>query len=319
MNSWQAWLRRPRTVLVRKAVFQVHLWIGIAIGLYVVLLSVTGSALVFRREMDAAFRPQAPPISASTQLLSKERLTQVALAAYPGATVESVGGPQRRTALIRVTFQRNGETFERDFNGLTGEDLGEPFPWKAQALLTLADLHDDLLMLEDRRGRFWNGIGSVLVTLLCITGLFIWWPGTKGWRRAMSVKWRASWPRFNFDVHSALGFWFFAIIFIWAVSGIYLSFPDPFVAAVDRIWGVPENLQARPGDVILEWLVRLHFGRWRNSHVLKAIWVIMGLVPAVMFVTGAAMWWHRVVRRRSAVVEEPKTVVGFAAEAQPVE
>lgn len=326
MNTWQAWLRRPRTVFLRKALFQVHLWIGIAIGLYIVLLSVTGSALVFRREMDAAFRPQAPPLTASTQtkLLSKEALTQVALAAYPGATVENVGGPQRRTALIRVSFERNGEKFERDFNGLTGEDLGEPFPWKAEALLTLADLHDDLLMLEDRRGRFWNGVGSILVTLLCITGFFIWWPGTKGWRRAMWVKWDASWPRFNFDAHSALGFWFFAIVFIWAVSGIYLSFPDPFVGAVDRIWGVPENLQTRPGDVILEWMVRLHFGRWRNSHVLKAIWVIMGLVPAVMFVTGAAMWWHRVVRRRSAAVEEPKVeevkaVVGFAAEAQPVE
>ena len=127
--------------------------------------------------------------------------------------------------MVRIALQKNGETFERDFNALTGEDLGEPWPWQAQAILTLAELHDDLLMPEDRRGRFWNGVGSILVTVLCITGAFIWWPGVKGWRRAMSVKWGAAWPRLNYDLHSAMGFWFFSIVFIWALSGIYLSFP----------------------------------------------------------------------------------------------
>jgi uncharacterized iron-regulated membrane protein len=49
-------------------------------------------------------------------------------------------------------------------------------------------------------------------------------------------------------------------------------------------------------------VVRLHFGRW-PSKTLQAVWVIMGLVPAVMLVTGAFMWWHRVVRKRSLVDE----------------
>ncbi|MBI4887470.1 MAG: PepSY domain-containing protein [Acidobacteria bacterium] len=314
MGAWQQWVRRPRTLFVRKASFQVHLWIGIAVGLYVVLLSVTGSALVFRRELDRAFRPQAPLVDAARPLLSKEQLTQAALAAYPGATVERVGGTQRRMALVRVVLHRNGETLEREFNAYTGADLGEPFPWKAQALLTLADLHDDLLMLEDRRGRFWNGVGSVLVTLLCLTGAVVWWPGIRGWRRAISVKWDARWPRLNFDLHSAMGVWFFLIVAIWAISGIYLAFPGPFTSAVDRIWGVPETLEARPGDIALEWLVRLHFGRWR-SHTLKVVWVIIGLIPAAMFVTGFAMWWHRVVRRRSPAVER-QPVVNYAPEPQ---
>ena len=319
MSLWQKWLRRPRTVFFRKACFQVHLWIGIALGLYIVLLSITGSALVFRREMDAAVRPQAPPINASSKLWSKGQLAQAALEAYPGALVERVGGPQRGTALVRIVLKRNGESFDRDFNALTGEDLGDPWPWKAGAILTLADLHDDLLMLEDRRGRFWNGVGSVLVTVLCITGAFIWWPGIKGWRRGLLVKRGTSWPRFNFDLHSAMGFWFFAMIFIWAVSGIYLCFPDPFVATVDRIWGPNPALEPRTGDVVLEWMVRLHFGRWRNSHVLKAVWVIMGLLPAAMFVTGTAMWWHRVVYKRRAAAKAQRQIVSFAAEAQPAE
>lgn len=42
---------------LQRALFQVHLWIGIAISLYVLLISVSGSVIVFRREMDRALCP----------------------------------------------------------------------------------------------------------------------------------------------------------------------------------------------------------------------------------------------------------------------
>jgi uncharacterized iron-regulated membrane protein len=32
----------------------------------------------------------------------------------------------------------------------------------------------------------------------------------------------------------------------------------------------------------------------------KLAWVVLGLVPAVLFVTGCITWWVRVVRRRRA-------------------
>src|SRR5262245_11007101 len=135
MTVWQRCLQKPQTVFLRKAFFQVHLWIGIAIGLYIVLLSVTGSALVFRRELDRAFRPELVPFDKAKPVLSKEELSDAAARLYPGFTVERVGAPQRRTALVRVVMRGNGEEIERDFNVHTGEDLGDPFPWAAIALI----------------------------------------------------------------------------------------------------------------------------------------------------------------------------------------
>jgi len=38
-----------------------------------------------------------------------------------------------------------------------------------------------------------------------------------------------------------------------------------------------------------------------------------------LIVTGTVMWWHRVVRKRRSAAVAPQRVVGFAAEAQPVE
>src|SRR5262245_17918391 len=60
MGVWQRWVRQPQRVWLRRALFQVHLWTGLALGLYVVVLSITGSALVYRNEMDRYFATPKP-------------------------------------------------------------------------------------------------------------------------------------------------------------------------------------------------------------------------------------------------------------------
>ena len=322
MGIWQTWMQRPRTVFLRKACFQIHLWLGLVLAVYIAVLSLTGSAIVFRREMDVAFGPDRPAIDKTQKVLPPEHLSALAQRRYPNHTIEDVGGVQRRWPVVHITMRQGDEVIERVFNAYTGEDLGDPFPWTSEALLWLVTLHDDLLMPEEQRGRFWNGVGSILTTVLCLTGAIIWWPGVRNWRRGTTVKWDARWPRFNFDLHSALGFWFFLMVLLWAVTGIYLSFPSPFMSVVNTFFG-PDSLDlplSRPVDVVIEWMVRLHFGRWR-SHTLKVVWVIIGLVPMVMLITGIAMWWHRVIGRRRAARAVPpgRPLLRLQQESQGVE
>jgi uncharacterized iron-regulated membrane protein len=159
-----------------------------------------------------------------------------------------------------------------------------------------AELHDELLFGE--RGKRVNGVGGGLLAVIALTGLVIWWPGVMGWKRALSFRWKTRWSVFNFDLHSALGFWFFALILLWGLSGVYLAFPEPVEAFVDSISDPEAILGTRPPDIFLMWLTRLHFGRWQNMTWLSAVWAVMGLVPVIMFVTGTVMWINRVVRKR---------------------
>ena len=46
---------------------------------------------------------------------------------------------------------------------------------------------------------------------------------------------------------------------------------------------------------VLAWIVRMHFGRYGGMGV-RITYVILGLLPAALFVTGAIMWWKRVLR-----------------------
>lgn len=60
MTALQQRLQHSERLRVRKTFFQIHLWVGAGVGLYVVLMSLTGSIIVFRNELSGWF-----PISGS--------------------------------------------------------------------------------------------------------------------------------------------------------------------------------------------------------------------------------------------------------------
>jgi uncharacterized iron-regulated membrane protein len=316
MGTWERWLRQPQRVWLRRAAFQVHLWIGLAIGLYVVVLSVTGSVLVYRNELDRLLASPRATFDETARAMSADELRAVAQRAYPEWTVTEVnegrttrrpggggrGGNRPPDPTASVILEKDGERKDRLFDPYTGADLGDNTTRGQLFILWLVRLHDELLM-DRPDGPWWNGALSLVFTLLVLTGAVVWWPGVSRWKRSMSVKWSSGWRRFNWDLHSALGFWLFLFMLMWGISGWYLGMPEPLTNLVDR-FSDPEGVYGeRPGDIALTWLSRLHFGRWRNpgwGPWLKAVWAVVGLVPAVMFVTGVVMWWQRVVRKRAA-------------------
>ena len=58
MTFWERWLRHPQALWLRKTIFQVHLWSGISVGLYIAVIGFSGSVLVYRVELRQRFDPQ---------------------------------------------------------------------------------------------------------------------------------------------------------------------------------------------------------------------------------------------------------------------
>jgi uncharacterized iron-regulated membrane protein len=89
---------------------------------------------------------------------------------------------------------------------------------------------------------------------------------------------------------------------------VYLVFPHPFMAVVDFLEPLDAaSLTPRRGDLALEWLAKLHFGRFAGIKT-KALWTFMGLIPPALFVTGALMWWNRVLRPARSALKQPSSV-----------
>ena len=59
----------------------------------------------------------------------------------------------------------------------------------------------------------------VSYSLLAATGLVIWWPGAKTWRRHLVVHRRATWKRFIWELHSTIGFWSLLFISAYRLPG----------------------------------------------------------------------------------------------------
>jgi len=294
MNAWKKWKKRPQTVWLRKALFQIHLWTGIGLGLYILLMSVSGSAIVFRRELSRALAREPRVVAGSSSRMNEKELKQAAGRAFPGYEATRLFFRKNPDQPAEVWLEKGDKKMQRLFNPYTGADLGDSIRTSFRFVLWLVDLHDNLLM--GQTGRLINAAGGILTALLGLTGTIIWWPGIDTWRRSLSFRWKTNPKGFNWALHSALGFWTMALFVMWAVSGIYLSVPNQFDALVDFLEPLkPSGRNLRFGDQVLFWLAQAHFGRFAGIPV-KIVWTVLGLTPAALFVTGALMWWKRVLK-----------------------
>jgi uncharacterized iron-regulated membrane protein len=326
---WQRWLRRPQNVWLRRALFQIHLWTGVGLGIYVVVISLTGSAIVFRNEVYKAASARPKTVAASGDRLPQAELKERVKRAHPQYNIEFLWEGKNPTQPTEIWLTRNGTRIQRLIDPYTAADLGDSIPLAIQWFGWFGDLHTNLLY--GRTGRAINGVASIFITLLCLTGFVIWWPGVTNWKRSLIVDPKTNWKRLNWDLHSATGFWTFSLIFMWAATGVFLVFPLPFQKVVnhfspliqyqlpddaalvahttlaqtdgDATGGykgkggkgrrVPPPIRRSSGDIFLRWLYYLHFGNFAGPRT-KIAWVVLGLIPPFLFVTGALMWWNRV-------------------------
>ena len=54
----------------------------------------------------------------------------------------------------------------------------------------------------------------------------------------------------------------------------------------------------------MAWVAPLHVGNF-GGNAVRVVWLVLGLSPPVLFVTGFIMWWTRVVRPRWIRVSQP--------------
>jgi uncharacterized iron-regulated membrane protein len=272
------------------------MWIALTLGVYIVVLSVSGSAIVFRRELNAWLVPRTVA-STEGERLTGDRLAAALKTVYPEHTVVVVREPARPNRPVFVSLERAGNRVDRLFDPYAARDLGETFPPILRAVEWLVDLHDNLLAGET--GRVVNGVGGMLFTVLILTGAWLWWPGMRNVGRSMRLGKPQASRRFVWQLHNVLGIWSFALLFVWAITAIYFAFPEPFERTIDYFDDDLNDLE-RPGEPVLLELIQLHFGRFGGLPV-RFLWLVLGLVPTALFATGVVLWWTRVVRRRAAV------------------
>jgi uncharacterized iron-regulated membrane protein len=240
MSFFQRLARQPRQLWVRQLNFQLHLWTGIILGVYLIVIGISGSILVFRAELEALSglnpwhsRQAKEPFAEIGAVAAKLE------AAYPHFRIVTISAPNETDPTFVAILQGRGR-IKVASSADSGDVLGE-FPARATWIDTVLELHETLLVR--RNGRVLNGVGAAFLLLLSVTGLVVWWPGVRHWKRALTVDLRRNWRRINYDLHSAAGFWTLLIVSFWAVSGIYFGWPRQIFRFVNSLAPI---VNARP-------------------------------------------------------------------------
>lgn len=334
MSQAEQWLRRPQNVWLRRAVFQVHLWSGIILGIYVFLVCLSGSAVVFRNDLyDLLFTKTK--VAVSGKPLTRDQMTQAAQRAYPGYAVQAIHRGRFQTEATDILLVKGWRHKDRLFDPYLGRDIGPSVDIYYRMLHFASDLHGNLLF--GAAGLQANGVGGFLISIMCLTGMVVWWPGIATWRRGLTLRRDVGWKRFNWDLHSAIGFWTVSLILMWALTAAYFVFPDPFRAAIElftpinpprigpAVAGAVLGLRRGPrpplttGQKILRGFSFAHYGNFGGWPV-KALWVILGLAPPALFMTGILMWWNRVLgpaARKFLRGSEAASIEGELAKSRP--
>jgi uncharacterized iron-regulated membrane protein len=232
MTFFESLVCRPQRLWVRQFNFQLHLWAGVILAAYLIVIGVSGSILVFQPELEgiSGSRPwrnsrAKEPFADISTVVTNVR------AAYPRFQIVSVTTPSHDDPTF-VAILEGRRRIKVASSAGRGEVLGE-FPRRAAWIDLVRELHETLLIR--RNGRIVNGVGAAFLLLLSVTGMVIWWPGVRHWKRALTVDFHRKWRRINYDMHSAAGFWSLLIVSFWAVSGIYFAWPLQIFRLVNSI------------------------------------------------------------------------------------
>lgn len=241
-------IERPQQVWLRRAFFQVHLWAGVLLALYVIAIGVSGSILVFKEELMP--KPRVLVGHVDYNACTPQKLQQAVDAAnhaVPGMTAFLTACPTPANSLYTITVHppvKRGMGGGRGVPGpkvpqrtvyihpTTGAVLGQAAR-EDSWLETVEQFHVNLLL--GRGGRMWNGIGASVLLAITLTGMVLWWPGIKNWTRGLKLDFRKSWKRINFDLHNAMGFWTVFFTLTWALTGMYFTWPKIFTTPLQLV------------------------------------------------------------------------------------
>lgn len=193
----------------------IHLYGGLALGGLLIVISVSGSALVFKDTLDRWLRPDLLQVEPADERASLNQVMDAVRGAHPEARPRLIELPTRRTGSITVWLTEDETQVYVD--PYRGTVLGTR-PHDAGVMSTISHLHIELLSGDT--GFLLVGIIGLLLVVLTITGLVLWWPRRlKALWNALRIAWQHGALRFNYDLHRAGGFYTTVFLLLTALTG----------------------------------------------------------------------------------------------------
>lgn len=213
--------------MIRTAVFWLHLAIGCAVGLVILVMSVTGVLLAFERQINAW--ADAPAVLQTQSQSATESPLDTILANLKngGQGVPSELILHRSPkAPMEARFGRERTLY---LNPWSGEIVGEPAKG-SRAFFNFAErVHRSLGMgMQSALGRGVTGAANLAFLFMLLSGLYLWLPrafNSAGLRSRILVRRGLVGRTREWNWHHVAGIWAVLPLLFIVVTGVIMSYP----------------------------------------------------------------------------------------------
>lgn len=234
----------------------VHRYAGLGMAFFLIIAGLTGALLAFYHELDVVLNPNLFQVERrDAPLLGPSALAHSVEAAYPQARASFVSLKREPGHSVRVSVAGRidaetglpaelgmSEVYVNPYDGaiLGARDWGAFKLDRAHLMPFLYRLHYTL-HIPGKWGEWLLGIVALVWLFDCFVGAYLTFPRGRPffakWRPAWQIKTQAGAYRLNFDLHRASGLWFWAVLFVLALSSVYFNLNQEVFRPVVSLFG----------------------------------------------------------------------------------
>ncbi len=220
---------------LKRFIGPLHLWVGLASGAFVFIISLAAALFVFEKELTDLFHrgtvfiepSEAPPLPLA-------ELFAIAQAAVPDEPVHSVDWEGGSRAYMFTTWKLSdkwGWTFWSEYDHWKHIYVN-PHTGKVQGIVNqlynpiylFRMLHQQLL-LRYEIGHHIVAVSTFLFFGMILSGLVLWWPRNKAaLKQGLLIKTKSGNRRLNYDLHRVGGLYAYLFVLLLGATGLVWSY-----------------------------------------------------------------------------------------------
>ncbi|UBM60428.1 PepSY domain-containing protein [Marinilongibacter aquaticus] len=207
----------------KKIVNKVHLWLGLATGLVVFIISITGCLYAFQEEIRDAFQDfRFATIQEGAPVLPPSTFRDIAQKRLPEYHLHAINYPGKDRNVEAIFFGFDPDHYFISFHDpYTGKTLRVKNMDKSFFRWVLNGHY--YLWLPPKIGQPLTAYSTLIFLVMVISGIILWWPKNRSAaKQRFWFRWKKStkWKRKNYDLHNILGFYSAWLAFILAFTGV---------------------------------------------------------------------------------------------------
>ncbi|NOU60712.1 PepSY domain-containing protein [Marinifilum caeruleilacunae] len=211
-------------VQFKKVIFKLHLWLGLAAGLVIFLVCLTGAIYTFRAQIEnglnyknIAVNEEGTPLSLDSirAEFKKNNLTINQIVVHPKLN---------RSIEVFYTSIDGSESGMYYVNPFTGAIIGNRNSALSPFFEFVLSLHKSLLL--NNIGKRIVGASVLIFVFMLLSGLALWFPKKlRSLKRKLRFKRSEGKARLTLDLHQVNGFYSFLVLLLIAIMGLYITYP----------------------------------------------------------------------------------------------